>query len=247
MIKFTFLFIILYWLLVRPKGTKNVDRYTIICAVLFFIMIGFRNQAIFGDTYRYVTWFSQLGNTSLLNVMQSFEKDQFFWIVAYYVYPLVGGNYTLWLSLISLAIILPITKMIKSYSVEPMYSWILFIFLGFATFFMAGMRQTMAMSLTMLGFLILLDEKRKTKEKLLRFVICIGIASLFHGASLLCLIAILFINRPFSKPFLVIYPILLLVFLVWGRFMLLSMTSTLGEFDERYIGYGDRRRLLRQS
>ena len=239
MIKFTFLFIIFYWLQLKQRDARAVNRYITICSILFIIMMGLRNEGIYDDTYNYVGWFKDLDSHSLKYVFTRFEKDSFFWVVSFYLSKLFNGNYTIWLSLIAVSFMLPLTKMIRRYSSEPMYSWIVFIFLGFMMFVMAGLRQTVAMSLTLTGFLFLLDKTRAKKKRVLWFVSCVIIASLFHGTALICLLGLFFYKRSFNKATLLLYMVTLVSGMILGKTVLNEVASFAGQYDERYLGYTD--------
>lgn len=239
MIKFTFIFVILYWLMVRPKGEKAVNTYIFICAALFFIMIGFRNEAIYGDTPGYVFQFKQLDDISFSRMIDGINRDTLFWIIAWGIAQIIGDNYTIWLVLQALAIMVPVTSLIKRYSVEPMYSWIVLFFIGFIFFFMMGLRQTIAISLVLFGFLILFDEKRTKRNKVWRFVLLVVMASFFHSSALICLMSLLFLHRKLEGTTILLYMVSLIVMLLFGRTFLPTITSFVGQYDSRYTGYGD--------
>ena len=239
MIKFTFLFIILYWLLLKPNGEKAVNRYITLCAILFIAMMGLRNEAIYADTCGYVGDFKELYKYSLKYIFILYKKDAFFWIVSFYLSKLFNGNYTVWLSLIAVSFMLPVTKMIRRYSLEPMYSWILFIYLGFMFFVMAGLRQTAAMSLTLTGFLILLDESRGQKKRVLWFVGCVVIASLFHGSAWICLIGLLFYKRSFGGTTIILYIVTLAIGMIMGKSILNEVVSVVTQYNDRYLSYAE--------
>ena len=240
MIKFTFIFIILYWLMVRPKGEKAVNTYIFICAALFFIMIGFRNETIYGDTAGYVFRYKQLAEISFSRMIDGVNRDRLYWIVGWGIAQIVGDNYTIWLALQAFAIIIPVTLLIKRYSSEPMYSWIVLFFIGFTLFFMAGLRQTVAMSFTLLGFLVLLDDKRNQRNKLWWFVVLVVLASFFHSSAWICLIALLFLHRRLNGVTILLYILSLTVILLYGRTLMFSFTSFVGQYDSRYIIYGEK-------
>lgn len=239
MIKFTFIFIILYWVLAQPKGEKAINKYITFCAILFIAMMGLRNEAIFGDTYSYVSNFNELSSYSLKDVLERWEKDPVFWISSYLLYPVIGGNYTIWLSLIAILFMFPVTKLIRKYSEEPMYSWIIFIFIGFMFFAMAGLRQTVAMGIDLIGFLILLDQNRTKRNRIIWFVALVVLASRFHGTALLCLMGLLFVDRQFGGKAVAFYLLTLVAGWLLGSSLLTDATYFLGQYDERYLLYAE--------
>ena len=60
MIKFTFIFLLLYWLGINSKNEKAVNKYNTVMTVLFIIMMGLRNEVTYGDTYGYFVNFEDL-------------------------------------------------------------------------------------------------------------------------------------------------------------------------------------------
>lgn len=239
MIKFTFLFIILWWLIVKPRTRKEINTYIVICGILFTAMIGLRNEAIFGDTFAYVYYFEQLESSSLQDTLAIWEKDQVFWIMSYILYPVLMGKYTLWLLLFALAVMFPFLKLVRKYSVDPMYSWILFVFLGFMFFFMAGVRQTLGIALTTTGFVVLLDNNIGLNKRRIWFIALVVIASLFHGSAIICLLGLLFVNRPINQWSIILYFAILIICFIYGSQIMPLLTSFVGQYDERYLGYGE--------
>lgn len=239
MITFLFFFTILFWIFINHRNPKSVNKYISLCAILYFIIIGFRSEVIYGDTFGYVYYFKQLKYFSLSEILELWEKDRFFWIVSYYLSCLLDGNYIIWLSLIAFIVIYPITKLIRRYSVEPMFSFVLFVYLGLMFFFMAGLRQTVSISFILMGVLVLLDDNCSTKKKYILYSVYVLIAYLFHGSSFVAIFALLFVNKPLDRKALLMYfGVVLLCFLA-GRYMMSNVISYMGQYDERYLGYGE--------
>ena len=239
MIAFVFFFSILLWVFIKPHNLKSRNRYIFWVSLMYFLIIGLRNEVIYGDTYGYVHYFKLIHQLSLSEVLDLWNKDRFFWIITYYISRLTGGNYTIWLSLISLLIIYPLTKLIQKYSVQPMYSFVLFVYLGLMLFCMAGLRQTVSIAFILIGALALLDNTRTTQSKIIYYSVCVFLAYLFHGSSFVAILAILFINRPLNQSTILIYLVVLAVCFMSGRYLMSNVIGYMGQFDERYLGYGE--------
>ena len=233
MIKLTFIIILLYWLQINRNSEKAVSKYNYVIAGLFFLMMGLRNEAIFGDTYGYVQNFWNLQDMTIQQIIWRWPKDSFFYIFAHYLHPIVFHNYTVWLLVIAALYMYPMYIIVKRYSVNPMFSWVCFIFIGLMTFNMAGLRQTMAFGLVMTAFLMLMDGKKKY------FFGLIAAAYLFHGTSLICLLYYPLSKLQFNKTMIKLYVVGLAVLMVMGVTVLQALTAFLGESDERFIGYGE--------
>lgn len=239
MITFVFFFSILSWLFVNPQNSKSKNNYIFLISLMYFLIMGLRNEVIYGDTHGYVHYFKLIHKLSITEVIALWDKDPYFWIITYYISRITNGNYTIWLSIISFLLILPLAKLIKKYSVEPLYSFVLFVYLGLLSFCMAGLRQTVSISFILIGAITLLDNSRTTKSKIIYYSICVFIATLFHGASFVALLALPFINRPFNRSAILIYILIIVICFISGRYLMSNLVGYLGQFDERYLGYGE--------
>lgn len=233
MIKFTFIFLLLYWLGINSKNEKAVNKYNTVMTVLFIIMMGLRNEVTYGDTYGYFVNFEDFGGMSVREIIDRWPKDTFYYICGHFLHPVVSHNYTLWLFLIALLYMIPLSMIVKRYSVNPMFSWLCFIFIGLMMFVMAGLRQTIAFGFMMIAFLKLLDGKKKY------FFLFIAIAYLFHATSLICLLIYPLSKLRFNRRMLLWYVAAFGVLVVMGATVLQGITSYLGENDARYISYGE--------
>lgn len=233
MIKFTFIIILFYWFLINRKDEKARARYNIIIAVLFFLMMGLRNEAIYGDTYGYVKNFWDLQNMSVEDIIFRWPKDTFFYIFTHFLHPLVFHDYTLWLLFIAALYMYPMYLIVKRYSDSFMYSWVCFFFFGLMFFAMAGIRQTMAFGLVMAAFIMLLDGKKRY------FFALIVAAFFFHGTSLICLIYYPLSKMKFGSKMLIWYFVAFVVLMTMGAPILQHTIELIGDNDPRYIAYGN--------
>lgn len=234
MIAILFFFVILYWTFLEQKDEYNTQRYNLIVTILFILLMGLRNEAIYGDTYSYVHNFLKLDSMSIQGIIARWPKDTFFYIVTHYLNPILFHNYTLWLLLIAFIYMVPLSCIVKRYSKNPMLSWVCFIFLGLMMFVMAGLRQTVAFGIVLAGFLFLLQSKSKY------FFASIFLAYFFHGTSLVFVLAypLSKIRFQFSRKTILFYILAITLIMVLGTTILTTITDVLGQNDERYISYG---------
>ena len=233
MILFIFFFILLYWYLMKNEGDNDIIKYNNVIVFLFFLIIGLRNEAIYNDTYGYVYNFREIQDMSISQIMDRWPKDTFFYILSRILHPFLLHNYTLWLLLIGAVYIFPLGLIVRKYSVNPMYSWTCFIFLGLMMFVMAGLRQAVALGLVSIAFLNLMNNKR------VYFFFYVALAYLFHGTSLIFLILYPLRNIPFTVKAFIIYLLSFILLLVMGSTVLSSVISLVGENDNRYLAYGE--------
>ena len=228
------IFIVLYWYNIKYHTVKTDSTYTITVGVIILLLGGLRNEAIYGDTLSYCIRFREMLNYSVTDIPLIFRKDPFFYIASYYLSLLVDGEYTYWLMIISIIYMIPMIMIVKKYSLNPMYSWVAFMFIGLYIFIMAGLRQTVAMGLTLTAFMLLLQKKD------ILFFLLVGFAYLFHGSALIFLIIypIIRFKIKFNAVAIIFYLILAGVLAIMGDSIMSNMIDMLSEQDERFVAYG---------
>lgn len=228
-----FAFIIIFWYQFGVKSESNRKKYITVTTVVLLLIMGLRNCVIYNDTYSYVMNFHYLEDMSVESIRSQWPKDSFFYVATHYIHPLIFHNYTIWLLVISAIYIIPLSLIIRRYSVNPMLSWVCFIFLGMMMFTMAGLRQTVAMGLTLISFLALIDRKR------ILFIALLFSATLFHGSALIFALVypLVYYKIKFNQKIIFVYVGATVVSMIAGQTILSSIIDVVGENDQRYIGY----------
>lgn len=233
MLIIVFAFIVIFWYQFGIKNSSNRNTYITVTTIVLLLIMGLRNCVIYNDTYSYVINFHYLEDMSAEGIYARWPKDSFFYLVTHYIHPLIFHNYTIWLLVISAIYILPLSLIIRRYSVNPMLSWVCFIFLGMMMFTMAGLRQTVAMGLTLVSFLALIDRKR------ILFIALLFSATLFHGTALVFALVypLAYYKIKFNQKIILAYIGATIVLMIAGQTVLRSIVDIVGENDQRYIGY----------
>ncbi|MEG1616666.1 MAG: EpsG family protein [Bacteroidales bacterium] len=169
---------------VANQQSKNVGRYII--ALFLFILIGCRDNMVGPDTESYIDYFLQLSQCSLMNLKNDsiFIKEPLF---ALYTWCLcfVSSEYWFYLLVSSIFPVVAIYRTLKIYNksgVDNFISILTLFVLGIASFFMSGMRQTMAMSIVLYAYPTFCNREN------IKFIIFVVIASLFHNSAILFLL-----------------------------------------------------------
>ena len=103
------------------------------------------------------------------------------------------GNYHVYFLLPSILINFAVIKLLKSYSVSPVFSTIIYFSVGTCILYMAAMKQCFAM------FFLLLSIPYAEKKQYVRFYLLVFIAILFHThAFMFALLPFLF-GKPWNK------------------------------------------------
>lgn len=159
-------------------------------------------------------------------------SDNLFWNFFNRVLAIIIKNPQLWLAIISGLFLLGSYITIERYSKDAAMSWIYILCVFIYTFILQGLRQSLSM------MVILLSLKYVYEKKLSKFLLCIGIAYLFHNSSIL---------------FIIVYPLRrmkankLYFGVIAGAFALFTLFSSLGlsiltslSENTRFTSYLDR-------
>nr|MCR4565666.1 EpsG family protein [Bacteroidales bacterium] len=170
-----------------------LERYTnMLCYIAFLIIVvlaAFRGEAVGADTMDYIDDYDDVKTMSFNDVAIGYEGYLGYYYLSK-VFASWGAPLWLWFGFAELLFVSAIGRMIFSYSKDKLYSVILFVVLGHFMFSMAGMKQTMAMSLMIHSFLDL------TEKKYLRSLVLIPIAYFFHPVVMIFVVAhLLFLFR----------------------------------------------------
>lgn len=171
--------------LLTADKSNNVPT-VITGGLLLFLMSAFRSVDFGFDTIRYVNTYILQSYESLATFWFKFTanrgKDPFFYLFGR-VLSALGANYRVWLAIMAAFFLLAVSRLILKYSKEPFMSFLLFVTLGYFFFSLTGIRQALAMAVTMFAY------KYLNERKLAPFIILVLIASLFHSSALVFLFA----------------------------------------------------------
>lgn len=217
------------------KFEGNRKKHFVVSAcILLFLYAAFRAHNLQPDIPVYVDYFRKNAFLSFDEVKEFFDgkyKDPFYHFFAW-CFSKVFSDAQCWLAFVSLAYVSSVGILVYKESESPVLSLLAFISLTYFEFSLSGLRQTLAMSLTMLSYFCI------KKKKLLSFIVLVLLASLFHKSALI---------------FLIIYPIartkidkwhLLVAVLAGGMFFLGEsyIRTFMQNFlvDTQYEGYIER-------
>lgn len=234
MILLAYIFLIVFWIIESRRGEKGTNTYLIVTSTAFFLLVGLRNMAIYGDSLGYVVGFESMESKSVDEVLLRWTKDPIFYLISKLIGSLCNYNYTIWFLIISASYFIPLFFLLKRYSANIMQSWVAWIFVGLLFFVMAGLRQTVSMGLVMTAFLMLM------KKKDIAFFLIMIAAYLLHGASFIALLIypVVRFKWEFTRKSLWAYIILTIIGIGFGTTIMPNVTELLGEQDKRFIEYG---------
>lgn len=234
---------ILYIGLYSSKSRKSKDKAeNIIVILLTFIMIvlcGLRaydwNNYVGIDTYAYATVFSK--SSSIKSIEQLFLKEKY--DIGYYVLSWIIGisnfKFTVLLIIESLIYVGTMMIFIKKYSKNVMISILTFICLGIYTFSFSTIRQSMAMGLCMIAYL--LYDTKKNKQGLIYFFIFYALAMTFHLSAIVFLPVILLNKIKYNKKIIFLFLGIAAITMIFKNQFASFVLSLSGELSDKYENY----------
>ena len=169
------------------RGSKRGRIYFIVASgLILFLYAALRGVLPGTDMMGYIRRYNLYSTYSFEQIVSIFEsevKNPTFHMLGWGLSKIGFTHAQWWIAIIAGAYLIPTMIIIYKESPHPLISMVMFLALGFFTFSLTGLRQTVAMSLIYLSYFYLRDRK------LSRFIILVLIAALFHASALLFLIA----------------------------------------------------------
>ena len=164
---------------------RMAPSYIILCIAVLTLIAGLRNITVGIDTKSYVYYFEHYGKMNWQKLFRNISGDSEFnsWFILKIIYLLSGGNSTVLFIVVATIMSAALFFLIKNYSDDPFISIIMFVSIGYFHFSMSGMRQTLALAIVIFSYKYVRDRK------LLKFLLVLLIAYLFHNSAIIFLIA----------------------------------------------------------
>ena len=212
----------------REMINKKKNYPILIFFGIYFLLMALRDITIGADTLTYETMFSNISNTAWAD-LYDYAGSEFGYTVLNKLVSTLGGNYQVFLAVVSALVVLPLMKLYYDYSENSMVSIALFLVLPVFIMNFSGLRQALAISMGIWGFYAAKDKK------LIRFLLLALLAISFHKSGLVVL-AIYPLYRLRLRP---VHMIALLPGYVFAFFfrkrIFLDLLPIMGEeYTERY-------------
>lgn len=217
---------------------KKNNKLTLILIFLFlFVISSLKSYEYTGDLQAYVNQYMYLDEKSyktlIVGIFTRKVKDPTFYLFAKICFDLGFSSY-LWLSIIAAIFALSCTYFIYKQSDNYGMSFLLLLSLGYFSFSMTGLRQTVALSLILVGYSFL------KQKKYIHFIVFVVLASLFHISAICVLIALpcKFIKIKDKFVFLLLLIILFGIAYAGYPFLYQIVDKILGEKYSNYLNSG---------
>lgn len=199
---------------VAKKKLSRKMILTIASGTLFLVM-ALRNVTVGTDTLTYKYEYENA--YYYLQTMQ--RPSELGYTYFNYIINKLGFSFQSYLAIISVFVISAVSILIYRYSKNILLSYYLHVTIGLFAMTMTGLRQTIAVALTIFAFVLLIKNKK------LAFFILVGLAYVFHNSAIIFLVVfILRKARINKKTGLIIYGISCFLFVAneWIASIILS-------------------------
>lgn len=213
---------------------KKYDHkyFLTISFIILFLMAAFRQPLLWGDLVGYERKHKILFSFSNFRELASKylpdSKDIGYYIVEWFS-TRMRIPFPIWLAIIAAFFLFITIRMIYRKSYYPLISILLFLALGFYSFSMSGLRQTIAIAITVLAY------EQLDKNNIIKFVVLTCIAFLFHRTAIIFLILLALKNVRLGKYHIIISVAGLLGFFVYKQQLRTFFNTYL--FTENYSAY----------
>lgn len=145
--------------------------------LILILVLALRGTSVGTDVQTYLDYWS-LADTRDLTEASRFEPA---FVLVTEVSRSLSGSPHFYLAVIAVLSIAPVSYAIRKGSSLPLLSWTMYICLGFYAFTFSGLRQAIALALTAVAIQLI------RKQKLLPFLMTVGLAWTFHASALIFL------------------------------------------------------------
>lgn len=208
---------------------KNRNKYNYIVTIIVFLIAALRSPTTGADTYGYCVMYNKMVRKDVTlkhlfdNMVEAIKQgeyeDSLNWNLFSKGLSYVIKDTQLWLAVISAIFIIAACIIIKRYSKAPMVSWAYILGVFVFVFILQGLRQSVAMAIILFSLTFVCERK------LVKFILLVLLATLFHQSAII---------------FLIVYPLYKLKvtkfhFLIIG--IAFSVCTILPASVKQFIGY----------
>lgn len=217
-----------------PKNVKNGKQaFAVATGLVLFLYAALRSPTFSGDVLSYVKKFDMYKRYSLGEMLQLYTlnaKSPTFYLLGW-IFSRIFTDAQWWLAFIGAAYAFSGVYVIYKESENPLLSVLGWLALGFFMFSLSGLRQTLALSITMLAYF------PAKNRKIWKFLILVAIATLFHNSAIIFLLIYPFAQRKLGYIHLIVAGAVIVAFLGFQGQVRNLIANV---FEDSYLGgYAD--------
>ena len=230
MIYFFLIFLTVFGGYFTRRLKKPKKAYCYILFIAFSLIIGLRHYSIGTDTYSYVFNFLRAKGLSETPLYMLLDYREFLFLLFRNIVREFTDSYTIYLLLIAFFYMGSVLCFIYKYSTIPSISVLLFMSMGYFSFCMSGLRQTIAMGIFIIAVMALQEKKY------IKCAILLLIATGFHISSIIYFAALIAYFLPLNKIYISVCTLLTALFAANGGRYIQIATDYLWGSDRNYSG-----------
>ena len=216
-------------LILFPQNQIGKKIFLFIIGGQLIILFALRDFYTGVDILRYkltYDWISGHDISYAFSVREEFENVGYF--VFNYLLSHFGVSYQTFLAIVGVICVVPILYFIYKYSKYPLFSVVIYLSMGVYAFQFSGLKQAIAMSISLVAFEYLLQNKEKN------FYISVFVAMLFHPTAIVMLPLYLILRtKKIRLLILVLIITAFVVFLFRNQVGMLAVSI----YDADYLGH----------
>lgn len=209
--------ILLFGLLMHGERRGNLT-YILVAGALLFCVLGLRDAYTVGNdsASSYKVQFEKMNDTDWSDLAGPFDwirdleeqsgredKNAGLEYLMKLVYDWTDGDYQFFITLVAFFVIFANLHLVRKYSPSPLQSVLYFLGLLFFSFHFSALKQSVAMIFVIYSFDAIIDRK------LLKYLILLTIASVFHYPALVFLPAYWIGNMRLGRSYLILLALIL--------------------------------------
>lgn len=166
---------------------KRQNKLLFMLFIMIFLIYSLRSSSVGRDIPGYKEAYIEAGRHDIFSLDYVYFENGYTLFIN--ICSNMGISFQGFLVITSIVILLPIYYFIKFYSDDKVLSCLIYVCYIFFEFNLTGLRQAIATSIVLLGFILLFNNKRL---RLLKYILCVLLASMFHKSALLSMVFIPF-------------------------------------------------------
>lgn len=240
--------LVVFFALLMHGEEKENFKYILLVTVLMFCVYGLRDAYSIGNDssssylhgFQGMAGLSWKGMPNLSNWLSiedfggnhaGHERSVAFQWLMKLIYDFSDGDYQWFVGIVALFVMIAVAQFVQRYSPSPVQSFLYYFGLLFYTMMFNTLKQSIAMAIVLFAFNAIVDRK------LIRFLLLVWVASLFHFPALVFLPAYWIANMRLDKTYLLFLAALFIVTYLYRNQMVDWMTDT---YDTEIYNYSMR-------
>lgn len=189
-------------------------QFLFLSLIPFFVLLAFRGESVGSDTFNYMRSFSEMNYNGYYD-----ERLEIGYLYLVFVIKCFFSNPRFLLIITALFTTISIGRFIYKTAKDPLLALLFFITLGLFQFSLSGIRQTIAISITLWLYPLI------KQKKLVKFLLGVYIASLFHKSSYFFIPSYFIVQQTINKKMLLFETIAFMSMFFVAEKLLLSLAD----------------------